>query len=302
MARILVLGDLLLDHYKFYKNLRNDPATPDIPVVKLVNEVKVDGGAGYLVRNLKELVDIDVLYFHGSVPTKIRSYMDDRYTFREDINDEILHSPPLIDEFVDEIKDNDYVVISDYHKGTIKYSDIKRILNKCNETNITFIDTNHVQPEHEGVDWLKINYETAYETARESVNVFGKNVARRVSDKTGTNVIVTRGADGFITYLVKSKESIYYTKDEYKNGTKHFVDSIGAGDTFFAGFISALINKEKIIPSLIYADVVAHLSTTQLGTIKVVDKIEADTEYKHIETTTEENGAAIYVHRSIIND
>ena len=298
MARILVLGDLLLDHYKFYKNLRNDPATPDIPVVKLVNEVKVDGGAGYLVRNLKELVDIDVLYFHGSVPTKIRSYMDDRYTFREDINDEILHSPPLIDEFVDEIKDNDYVVISDYHKGTIKYSDIKRILAKCNETNITFIDTNHVQPEHEGVDWLKINYETA----RESVNIFGINIAKKISAKTGTNVIVTKGAEGFSAYLRENDESIYYTKDEYKNGTKYFVDSIGAGDTFFAGFIAALINKEKIIPSLIYADVVAHLSITQLGTIKVVDKTEADTEYKHIETTTEENGGAIYIHRSIVNE
>ena len=94
---------------------------------------------------------------------------------------------------------------------------------------------------------------------------------------------------------MKSDESIYYTKDEYKNGTKHFVDSIGAGDTFFAGFISALINKEKIIPSLIYADVVAHLSTTQLGTIKVVDKTEADTEYKHIETTTEENVEELYI-------
>ena len=298
MARILVIGDLLLDHYKFYENVRNDPATPDIPVVKLVNEIKVDGGAGYLVRNLKELVDIDVIYFHGSVPTKIRNYMNDKYTFREDINDEILHSPPLIDEFVDEIKDNDYVVISDYHKGTIKYSDIKRILAKCNETNITFIDTNHVQPEHEGVDWLKINYETA----RESVNIFGINIAKKISAKTRTNVIVTKGADGFIAYLRKNDESIYYTKDEYKNGTKHFVDSIGAGDTFFAGFIAALINKEKIIPSLIYADVVAHLSTTQLGTIKVVDKIEADTEYKHIETTTEENGGAIYIHRNIVNE
>ena len=298
MVRILVLGDRLLDHYIFYENIRNDPATPDVPVVKLVDEVKVDGGAGYLVRNLKELVDIDVIYFHGSVPTKIRNYMDGKYTFREYINDEILHSPLLIDEFVDEIKDNDYVVISDYHKGTIKYSDITRILDKCNKTNITFIDTNHVQPEHEGVDWLKINYETA----RESVNIFGKDIARRVSDKTGTNVIVTRGSDGFIAYLVKSKESIYYTKDEYKNGTKHFIDSIGAGDTFFAGFIAALINRKKIIPSLIYADVVAHLSTTQLGTIKVVDKTEADTEYKHIETTTEENGGAIYIHRSIVNE
>ena len=188
--------------------------------------------------------------------------------------------------------------ISDYNKGTVEYSDIKRILGKCNETNITFMDTNHVQPEHEGVDWLKINYETA----RESVNIFGKDIARRVSDKTGTNVIVTRGSDGFIAYLVKSKESIYYTKDEYKNGTKHFVDSIGAGDTFFAGFISGMINKENVIRSFIYADVVAHLSTTQLGTIKVVDKTEADTEYNHMQTTTEECGGAIYVHRTIVND
>ena len=63
-----------------------------------------------------------------------------------------------------------------------------------------------------------------------------------------------------------------------------------------------MVNKKKIIPSLIYADVVAHLSTTQLGTIKVVDKTEADTEFKHIETTIEESGGAIYVHRTIIDD
>ena len=47
---------------------------------------------------------------------------------------------------------------------------------------------------------------------------------------------------------------------------------------------------------------VAHLSTTQLGTIKVVDKTEVDTEYKHSHTFTEENGETIYVHRTIVND
>jgi len=294
MARVLVLGDILQDHYKFYENIRNDPATPDIPVVKLVNEVKVAGGAGNLVRNLKELIELEVVFFHGGVPLKMRYYIDDKYVFREDINDEIFHSSQLIDEFVDEIEDNDYVVISDYHKGTVKYSDIKRILNKCNETNITFIDTNHVQPEHEGVDWLKINYETA----KESVNISGKDIAKKVSDKTGTNVIVTRGSDGFIAYLRKDDETIYYTKDD----TECFVDSIGAGDTFLAGFISALVNKKEVISSMIYADVVAHLSTTKLGTLKVVDKIEADNEYKHIQTTSEENGGAIYIHRSIVNE
>ena len=47
---------------------------------------------------------------------------------------------------------------------------------------------------------------------------------------------------------------------------------------------------------------VAHLSTTQLGTIKVIDKTEADTDYKHVQTTTKEYGHDIYIHKSIVND
>ena len=311
MNRILVIGDLIIDRYRFLTPLRSDPANNNALVVERDRQESVNGGAGFLVRNLESLCENKISFFHAPfrtnklkgpnircLPMKTRYYIEDRFILREDKGDSIKNDKRLIDKFIDEIKDNDYVVISDYHKGTIKYSDIKKILDRCNETNITFIDTNHVQPEHEGADWLKINYETA----RESVNIFGINIAKKISAKTGTNVIVTRGEDGFIAYLRENDESIYYTKDEYKNGTKHFVDSIGAGDTFFAGFISAMINKKKIIPSLIYADVVAHLSTTQLGTIKVVDKAEADSEYKHIKTTTEENGGAIYVHRTIIND
>ena len=69
-----------------------------------------------------------------------------------------------------------------------------------------------------------------------------------------------------------------------------------------AGFISGLVNKKEVTSSLIYADVVAHLSTTKLGTLKVVDKIEIDNEYKHIQTSIEEMGDTIYVHRSFVND
>ena len=293
MPRILVLGDRLLDHYKFYETIRNDPATPDIPVVKLINEVKVDGGAGNLVRSLRELINVDVMHFHGSVPVKIRNYMDDRYTFREDINDKILHSPPLIDEFVDEIKDNDYVVISDYHKGTINYKDIKRILNKCNKTNTTFIDTNYVEPEHENVDWLKINYETAKKYTSE----FRNNIAQKVSKKINSNVIVTKGSEGFAAFLKDGEQTIHYTKDENKN----FVDSIGAGDTFLAGFIAGVIYNKDTLSSLIYADVVAHLSTTQLGTIDAVNKEKAEVEYLKAQTSVDEVREKKYVHRTFDN-
>jgi len=293
MSKVLIIGDRLIDHYKFYKRVRHDPATVDVPVMKLIKEIKVDGGAGNLVRVLKELIDMEVIFFHGGVPLKIRYYIDDKYVFREDINDEILHSSQLIDEFVDEIKDNDYVVISDYHKGTINYKDITRILNKCNKTNITFIDTNYVEPEHDNVDWLKINYETAKKYTGE----FRNNIAQKVSKKINSNVIVTKGSEGFIAFLKDEDQTIHYTKDENKN----FVDSIGAGDTFLAGFIAGVIDNKDTLSSLIYADVVAHLSTTQLGTIDTINKEKADVEYLRAQTSIDEVRENKYVHRTFDN-
>ena len=294
MSKVLIIGDRLIDHYKFYKRVRHDPATVDVPVMKLIKEIKVDGGAGNLVRVLKELIDMEVIFFHGGVPLKIRYYIDDKYVFREDINDEILHSSQLIDEFVDEIKDNDYVVISDYHKGTINYKDITRILNKCNKTNITFIDTNYVEPEHDNVDWLKINYETAKKYTGE----FRNNIAQKVSKKINSNVIVTKGSEGFIAFLKDGEQTIHYTKDENKN----FVDSIGAGDTFLAGFIAGVIDNKDTLSSLIYADVVAHLSTTQLGTIDTINKEKADVEYLRAQTSVDEVRENKYVYRTFDND
>ena len=293
MSRVLIIGDRLIDHYKFYKRVRHDPATADVPVMKLIKEVKVDGGAGNLVRNLKELIDIEVLFFHRSTPLKIRYYIDNKFIWREDINDEILRSKEIVDEFINEIKDNDYVVISDYHKGTINYKDIKRILNKCNKTNTTFIDTNYVEPEHENVDWLKINYETA----KKYTNEIRNNIAQKVSKKINSNVIVTKGSEGFAAFLKDGEQTIHYTKDENKN----FVDSIGAGDTFLAGFIAGVIYNKDTLSSLIYADVVAHLSTTQLGTIDAVNKEKAEVEYLKAQTSVDEVREKKYVHRTFDN-
>ena len=310
MSKVLIIGDCLIDYYKFYKRVRHDPATVDVPVVKLIKQIKVDGGAGNLVRNLKELIDtdIEVMFFHRSIPLplmsasrsvatnypiKIRYYIDNKFIWREDIDDEILHSKEIVDEFIKEIKDNDYVVISDYHKGTINYKDIARILNKCNKTNTTFIDTNYVEPEHDNVDWLKINYETAKKYTGE----FRNNIAQKVSKKINSNVIVTKGSEGFIAFLKDEDQTIHYTKDENKN----FVDSIGAGDTFLAGFIAGMVNNKDILSSLIYADVVAHLSTTQLGTIDTVNKEKVDVEYLEAQTTVEEVRKNKYVHRTFDN-
>ena len=303
MNRILVIGDLLTDRYRFLKPLRSDPANNVALVVESEREEMVDGGAGNLVRNLKSLCGEDVHFSYApgkERPMKIRYYVDDRFILREDRDDVIKHDEEVIDEFVDLIEDNDFVIISDYHKGTIESADIVRIIGSCQELEnvTTFADTNHVFPEHVNVNWLKINLKTAKGCVR-SLSLSEPNMARIISEKNNSNVIITKGEDGFIAYLKELDQLIIFTKDKNKD----FVDAIGAGDTFLAGFVSYLARYNTgELPALVYADIVAHLSTSQLGTIDVVTAESADKEYKNAKTSIKEEKDTLHVHRTINDD
>jgi len=300
MNRILVIGDLLTDHYRFLKPLRSDPANNVALVVESEREEMVDGGAGNLVRNLKSLCNAKINFFHAShfrsLPMKTRYYVEDKFILREDKGDSVKHNKNLIDEFVNFIKNEDFVIISDYHKGTLEYADIARIITRCRELeNVTvFADTNHVYPEHENVDWLKINLKTA----KDCVSKVDKNMAKIIARKNNSNVIITQGETGFVAYLKEMERLVIFTKDKNKN----FVDAIGAGDTFLAGFVSYLAkNNTGELPALVYADIVAHLSTSQLGTLDVVTAESADKEFKNAKTLIKEEEDTLYVHRTIDN-
>ena len=301
MNRILVIGDLLTDHYRFLKPLRSDPANNVALVVESEREEMVDGGAGNLVRNLESLCNAKINFFHAShfrsLPMKTRYYVEDKFILREDKGDSVKHNKNLIDEFVNFIKNEDFVIISDYHKGTLEYADIARIITRCRELeNVTvFADTNHVYPEHENVDWLKINLKTA----KDCVSKVDKNMAKIIARKNNSNVIITQGETGFVAYLKEMERLVIFTKDKNKN----FVDAIGAGDTFLAGFVSYLAkNNTGELPALVYADIVAHLSTSQLGTIDVVTAESADKEYKNAKTFIKEVEDTLHVHRTINDD
>ena len=202
----------------------------------------------------------------------------------------------MIKNLIDDIESEDFVIISDYHKGTLERADIVKIIERCKKVkNVTvFVDTNYVYPEHENVDWLKINLKTA----KECVESFSKDTAEKISQMNNSNVVITQGEKGFTAYLKDSKTNIVFTKDKNES----CVDAIGAGDTFLAGLVSYLAKYDEAdLPALIYADIVAHLSTQKLGTIDVVDVDEADTEYKNAKTSIEELEDSIYVHRTIDN-
>ena len=305
MSRVLVIGDYLDDRYRFYEQTRTDPANNSVPVVVNTTNISVDGGAGNLVKNIESLCECEVLFFHSkclekapsfSIPGKTRYYIDNKFIFREDENDTIDYNKEVVDSFIEQIKENDFVVISDYHKGTITPNDIERIIKHCNifKNVLTFVDTNHVFVEHKNITWLKVNHQTAVEKTR----LYDKSQAKALSDATLSNVIITKGKEGFVSYIKEEDQTITYTKDDNTN----FVDSIGAGDTFLAGFISAMLIDMGKLSSMIYADTVAHISTTKLGTIEEVSKEEADKSYLNVKTSLKNTENVLYVHRTIDDD
>ena len=294
MKRILVIGDYLVDRHVLYQKKRYDPANSRVPVVKLVSDYVVQGGAANFVRNLEKMVDRDTqvkFYYVDQVrlrdfPTKKRVFVDRNFVFREDENDEIDHDENLIEEFIATIQDNDYVVISDYHKGTINESDIENIISKCNSlSNVkTFVDTNFIKDCHKGCTWLKINTLTAeqYRPNREKTHVI-KDIVNNFS----CNTIITRGESGLICLSKDGGEAIRVVKESDPS----FVDSIGAGDACLVGLVKSVVDGNNFTDTSLYADVCGHVSTYGLGTLKTLDRKEIDSKFKRIKVTKDYHGS-----------
>jgi len=303
MSRILVIGDLMVDRYRFFKPLRSDPANNVALVVECEKQVDVDGGAGNLVRNLESLCEKEVSFFHycgENIPTKIRYYVEDKFILREDKYDSINHDKSTIEKFINFIEPNDFVIISDYHKGTLNYGDIFRIKEECSiKGAISFVDTNHIWDSHNNIDWLKVNLKTAQDFMRDKNRTDGfMMISKDIAEITGSNVIVTLGDKGCVAYIKELSVNIIFTKDENND----CVDTIGAGDTFLAGFVAYMARwqGETHIPALVYADIVAHLSTQRLGTIDVVSKSMADEIYRNTKTNIVKGpGGKLFIHRGI---
>ena len=287
MKRVLVIGDYLIDRYVLYQQERYDPANSQAPVVKLVSDCVVQGGAANFVRNLQDVVDSDtqIKFYYvdqpklNDFPTKKRVFVEDKFVFREDTNDEVKRDEKLIDDFIANIQDNDYVVISDYHKGTINEFDIERIILKCNIlSNVTsFVDTNFIKECHTGCTWLKVNTLTAEQY---KPNVRKHYVIKDITNKLSCNTIITRGESGLVC-LSKDGEAIRIVKDEDPT----FIDSIGAGDACLVGLVKSVVDGRDLKDTLLYADICGHLSTYNLGTLKTLDKNEVDSKFKRVKTT-----------------
>ena len=99
-----------------------------------------------------------------------------------------------------------------------------------------------------------------------------KKAANQLMDKGIRNVIITLGEKG--VYFANNKENFFMNAFDFKGKV---IDTTGAGDGFNAGLAVALAEEKKISEALQFANALAGLSTTKLGTAKSMPtRIEID--------------------------
>lgn len=292
---IAVVGDLILDHYYIGEATRLSPEAP-IPVVKVLSEDYILGGACNVVRNLKSFGSNVVLFgiigkdtngfkllemlseinvTHDTVlqvidrPTTFKSRIqvgnqqivrvdkeDDR-EISEDVESEILN------RFNKYLSSVDLVIISDYAKGLLSASFLNQIIKLSNDRGVRIL----VDPK--GSDFSK--YSGVYlstpnkleASLATGINIDNQEKLRLALDKLKDiqktdHQIVTMGADG-IVYSNSGNIQIFPAL------TSEVYDVTGAGDTVIAALGYCIATGSTIENSIEFANKAASIVVQKRG-------------------------------------
>ena len=308
MPKVLVIGDLMIDHYLWGSANRISPEAP-VQVVDIDNESTVLGGAGNVVNNLRALgCNVGVISAIGkdeagselkemlnSIETK--SYLIEqknrktskksriiashsqvvRYDkeSKEDITEESCHA--IFEEFKFIVYDYDIVLLSDYGKGVLTSKLTLNLIEYANSKN------KRVLVDPKGDDYSK--YFGAYlltpnkKEAQEATKIDIKNndslLDALQSLKQTANLtipLITLSEDG-IAILDENNKII-----NKPTVAREVYDVTGAGDTVLASLGYCLAQNLDIGKSLEFANLAAGVVVGKLGSATA--SLEEIEEYK----------------------
>lgn len=215
--KILVIGDVIIDKYIYGKATRLSPEAP-VPVVSQQRIVETLGGAGLVYENLKSLgVDVDLYDSEQPRSIKTRVICDGHYITRIDSDYIADGEAVLADVRSKDFSKYDYVILSDYNKGTLDESvSIIAHLNSCGCK--TIVDPKDHAVHYEGAWLVKPNYK--------EFGDFG------FTDWRG-NIITTNAGENVVALIDNKVYDIPVESVEVSDVT-------GAGDCFLAAFVYAL--------------------------------------------------------------
>jgi len=214
--KVLVLGDIIVDKYIYGTSTRISPEAP-VPVVTYQREVETVGGAGLVYENLKSLgVDVKLIDFFDKASVKTRVICDGHYITRID-DDYIADGNAFLTYVLSQDFDAyDYVILSDYNKGTLDES--IEIIKHINTYGCRVIVDPKEHSSHYAGAWLVKPNEKEFQ--QYFINWQG-------------NIITTRADKSVVAKIDNEVFEIEVEPVEVSDVT-------GAGDCFLAAFVYGL--------------------------------------------------------------
>ena len=310
-VNILVIGDVMIDHYIYGNCNRISPEAP-VQIVEVKNDVYTLGGAGNVVKNIiafkcavnlisvvgvvenallianqleKDGVSGEYLVKDSQRCTTVKSRVMvqshqlirlDR-EFIKPISDEVENDFMKI--IGNQIANHDIVLLSDYNKGTLSSSLLSKVFKLCKAKGITtLVDPKGVDfSKYRGVNIIKPNKKEATLATGIQINDNNSLLAACVKIKEITNcddVVITMSEEG-VAMFTNNELTIIPTK------ALAVVDVTGAGDTVLACLGVALAGGNTLYDACDFANHAAAIVVSKVGSaVATFEEIEREFQRK----------------------
>ncbi|HHO60000.1 MAG TPA: bifunctional D-glycero-beta-D-manno-heptose-7-phosphate kinase/D-glycero-beta-D-manno-heptose 1-phosphate adenylyltransferase HldE [Thiotrichales bacterium] len=293
-ARVLVVGDLMLDRYWHGNTSRISPEAP-VPVVHVNDAEERPGGAGNVALNIAALGAVpQLLGFTGkdeaatalenilqkqgvdchfqalddcATVTKLRVLSRHQQLIRLDFEDGFSAQDPagLLAELDRELSQAGALILSDYGKGTL--SQIPRFIEKARAAGVPVL----VDPKgsdfsiYRGVTLITPNlseFEAVVGTCASDAEIVEKGEAL-LTELDLQALLVTRSEKG-MTLLQQGKPALHLPTE-----AQEVFDVTGAGDTVISVMAASLAADRDLIEATICSNLAAGVVVGKLGTATV---------------------------------
>jgi len=296
-ARVLVIGDVILDEYIWGDVSRISPEAP-VPVVEIINDEKRLGGAANVAHNIASLkgeallcgvigddaygrevmenINALGLMTDGifkdparctSIKTRVLGHNQQMMRIDREIKNAV--DGDITQKILNYLKDNlsrtDAVIIADYGKGVITPSLMRGITQLTADAGIIIgVDPKPVNFHcYQGIDVITPNHHEAEAFCRFEINDQESLVragTKMLDELACRSVLITRGKDGMALFENGRNPEFIPTE------ARKVFDVSGAGDTVIATFCLGLASGMDFLSAATVSNIAAGIVVGEVGT------------------------------------